>query len=1012
MINSTKSYNLAKWKQNEDYDFLTSLATQICEVKTAIIILYDKGQHHFVSTFGLQEQEKLNVSTFWAEVINVPKTPLIVEDFSKDKRFSNKPLIIDSKPIVFYAGIPLVDNAGSIIGTFCIMDIQARQLDELQLNQLKGLAKQTAALLKMHKMQLENQQSNKLLEVLQLVQKNNKIGYWELDIATGKTVWSELVYDIHEVPYDFDHNTVNGIEFYHPDYRPVIAEAVQNCIETGEPFDVHCLLITGKGNKTWVRSIGNRKGDKLIGSFQDITELKKEELKFKGIFNSTFSFTGFLDTQGILLEANDTAIQVAGLQRKDLIGKYFWDCYWWQISKEAQNKLKTDFNKVLKGESVTYEVDVWSANEIPITILFSMKPVFDELGKVEFVIPEGRPIVDLVETRNSLTNVLEGSKLGTWEWNIQNDELIIDKRWADMVGYTLDELAPISTKTWEKLTHPGDLKLAFEELQKCFNKTSDYYEVEIRMKHKAGHWIWVTVRGKVLQWTADDQPLKMFGTHEEITEWKKQNEALRISEEAFRGNFEAAGLGMALLDENGKWLKVNQRLCEIVGYAEDELKELTFQDITHPDDLNADLTLLGELVRRERTHYKMEKRYFHKNGQIVYIILAVSVVRDENGGVLYFISQIIDITQQKLAEQKLKKLLAENKAVMDATTQVILITTDTSGKIIRINTGAEHILGFKKHQLKGRTIQERLLDRDEWNKITSAVAPNDVHKNAYKQLAALPSSEASEVMFKTVNNKSLPVLLSVSDIKSSKEIKGYLFAATDISHIKAIQAQLERQNEQLEQFAYVAAHDMKEPLRAITTYLSLFQKKYGEQLDEKANTYVQNAFDGAKKMKQLILDILDYSKSGQIGNEEVDLDELVETIFKKYNQDDKQVNLSKSKLPTLIGDHAAFIQLFTNLIDNGTKYQTPGNTPDISIQAEESDDFWTFNVADNGIGIDPAHQSRVFEVFKRLHIDSEYSGTGIGLATCKNIISILGGKIWFEPNQPKGTIFKFTIPKK
>ena len=237
------------------------------------------------------------------------------------------------------------------------------------------------------------------------------------------------------------------------------------------------------------------------------------------------------------------------MQSTDVIGKLFWDCYWWQISKETQNELKENFKKALQGEEISYEVNIWIANHIPMTILFSMRPVFDEYNKVKFVVPEGRPIQEIVDDRFRYKAVLEGTNVGTWEWNVQTGETVFNERWAEIVGYTLEELAPINIDTWIKLAHPEDLEESGRRLNLCFEGKAEFYELEARMKHKDGSWVWVHDRGKVFSWTEDGKPLMMYGTHKDITERKIKEEKLRINEEAFRGNFEQAAIVMALLDE-------------------------------------------------------------------------------------------------------------------------------------------------------------------------------------------------------------------------------------------------------------------------------------------------------------------------------------------------------------------------------------------------------------------------------------------------------------------------------
>lgn len=252
----------------------------------------------------------------------------------------------------------------------------------------------------------------------------------------------------------------------------------------------------------------------------------------------------------------------------------------------------------------------------------------------------------------------------------------------------------------------------------------------------------------------------------------------------------------------------------------------------------------------------------------------------------------------------------------------------------------------------------------------------------------------------------------LSDAQLSK-LKKLASQTVKLLELRRSQLELKKANEELEQFAHVAAHDLKEPLRGITSYLSLFQKKYGQQIDEKGQFYIDNAIVSAQRMKKLISDILDFSKTGEVGQDLVDLNELMDSIFSHYNKENgfDTVRISKSNLPVVYGDASSYIQLFSNLIDNAIKYQPNGNITKVHIEAKEGDSKWTISVADNGIGIAPEHQEKVFEVFKRLHTQSEYSGTGIGLANCKKIITALGGKIWFEANKPTGTIFKLTLSK-
>lgn len=373
--------------------------------------------------------------------------------------------------------------------------------------------------------------------------------------------------------------------------------------------------------------------------------------KFRGIFNSTFTFIGFLSTDGILLEANNTATEVAGITQEDVIGKYFWDCYWWQSSAFERQRLRENFAKALKGDPVTYEAEVLIKDGARITILFSLRPVKNAQGEVTFIIPEGCPIQQLVEARARIEAVIDGVNAATWEWERKSDQIIIDEKWAGMLGYSLTELMPLTFEHWLSLIHPEDRARAKQQFEACTKLEAQSYEIYYRARHKSGEYLWVVDKAKLFDLTRDGTFSSLIGARQDASQLVTYQEKLRISEETFSNSFYHSGIGMALVSPDGRWLKVNSTLSNLLGYSEAEFLNVTFQDITHPDDLEADLELLHETIDGRRENYQMEKRYRHKEGHFVDAILSVAVVRDLDGSVLYFVSQIIDISQQKKVER-------------------------------------------------------------------------------------------------------------------------------------------------------------------------------------------------------------------------------------------------------------------------------------------------------------------------------------------------------------------------
>ncbi|WP_299486495.1 ATP-binding protein [Acaryochloris sp. IP29b_bin.137] len=232
--------------------------------------------------------------------------------------------------------------------------------------------------------------------------------------------------------------------------------------------------------------------------------------------------------------------------------------------------------------------------------------------------------------------------------------------------------------------------------------------------------------------------------------------------------------------------------------------------------------------------------------------------------------------------------------------------------------------------------------------------------------------------------------------------------------LQLLNQELERSNQELEQFAYVASHDLQEPLRMVISFTQLLSQQYAGQLDEQADQIIEFAVDGATRMQQLIQDLLSYSRVGTQAkvSEQVDCNQVVKTAIAnlQISIQESGATLNQSPLPTLMTHPQQLTQLFQNLIGNAIKYRGD-RRPVIEIGCQEQDQDYRFWVKDNGIGIEQQHADRVFMVFQRLHTRKEYAGTGIGLAICKKIIDQQGGKIWVESVVGEGSTFIFTLPK-
>ncbi len=254
---------------------------------------------------------------------------------------------------------------------------------------------------------------------------------------------------------------------------------------------------------------------------------------------------------------------------------------------------------------------------------------------------------------------------------------------------------------------------------------------------------------------------------------------------------------------------------------------------------------------------------------------------------------------------------------------------------------------------------------------------------------------------------------AMTDITERKNFEKQLIELND--SLTKYTHELELTNQELEQFAYIASHDLQEPLRMVTSFMDLLKRKYEDQLDDKALQYIGFATDGAKRMKTIILDLLDYSRAGKLNMSQVKVstEKIVDDykMLRKKAISEKNVILEVYNLPTVKSYPAPLTQTIHCLLDNAIKYSRKGVHPIVKIDAEDLDGFWQFKVEDNGIGIDPKFFEKIFIIFQRLHNRDEFSGSGIGLAIAKKHVESWGGTIRLESTIGEGSTFYFTIPK-
>lgn len=490
---------------------------------------------------------------------------------------------------------------------------------------------------------------------------------------------------------------------------------------------------------------------------------------------------------------------------------------------------------------------------------------------------------------------------------------------------------------------------------------------------------------------------------------RRISEAVQESEALFSSAFEFAPIGKALVNISGQWIRVNQSLCKMLGYTETELQALSFQQITHPDDLQADLNLVALLLAGEIDHYQMEKRYRHQQGHWVWASLNVSLVKSADGEPRYFIAQIEDITERKWAREELESQRNRLSNVIKGTNAGTWEWNVQTGKTVFNERWAE-LIGYRLAELEP-------VDINTWLRF---VHPDDLRQSE-ERLEKCFSRQAEyyecECRMRHRNGHWVWVLDKgkVMSWTPDGQPEWMYGTHTDITALKEAIALLNSKNEELENFASIAAHDLKEPLRTMATFTQMLKTKYADSLDEKGIRYIELSVDAGNRMTRLINDLLDYARLGKeaVASEEVDMNDLVSEIVALHSGEleEKQAKVTWQGLPQVVGQKIPLRLLLQNLISNALKYQPAGGRPLVQLKGTEEPDHWLFAISDNGIGIEEVYFEKIFMLFTRLHGRNEYSGTGLGLATCKRVVEQHGGRIWVTSQPGAGSTFHFTLMK-
>ena len=461
---------------------------------------------------------------------------------------------------------------------------------------------------------------------------------------------------------------------------------------------------------------------------------------------------------------------------------------------------------------------------------------------------------------------------------------------------------------------------------------------------------------------------------------------------------------LVVLDSELKVLKVNRSFCEFFNVQSEDILLNYFHEICaaqwrQPELLEALQTTISTGNHFE--NFEITKAFAGIGLRTM--LLSASPIHQNSSDINLVLLTMTDITAQKKAQDESRRLIrgiesaAESILLTDVTEQIKYVNPALK-KLTNKNVIGQQLMYF---------LQNMGWSKSDYQRMLQAIAEGQVW--------------SGEICNSQSGRKRKNYLITVAPVlNEDQKIDGLVAVLNDITKLKMAEErlaqhaeELARSNSELEQFAYIASHDLQEPLRMVSSYCQLLKKRYYGKLEGDACEFIDFAVDGAQRMQTLIEDLLTYSRVGTRGQpfETTDCNEVMATVTNNLQIaiEESAADIKCSKLPVTIADRTQLVQLFQNLIGNAIKFRN-GEVPKIRIRSKKENGRWVFSIKDNGIGIDAEFKQRIFEIFQRLHSKDKYPGTGIGLAICKKIVERHNGEIWLESQSDKGSTFYFTLP--
>ncbi|TAE09531.1 MAG: PAS domain S-box protein, partial [Bacteroidetes bacterium] len=546
-----------------------------------------------------------------------------------------------------------------------------------------------------------------------------RLGTWDWDLPTGKIIfnhrWLEMMgYDETEANIDI----TEWQNLIHPDDKAKVMKALQdNIIGNTAFYDIEHRKRAKNGEWRWLSLIGkvverDKKGKaiRVIGIHQDLTDKKRAEESVKisdsrnqSILDTMQEGIVLQDMAGAIISCNQSAEHILGLTYEQMIGRTSIDSSWKAIKEDGSPFLGEEHpamvtirtgkpqQQVLMGVYKPDDTISWISVNSQLLYHPDTKTPYAVFATFYDITQRKEAEKQVAWEKQRLHNILEGTNVGTWEWNVQTGESIFNNHWAEMLGYTLEELQPISIETWTRLCHPEDLVLVNKKIEEHLEGKAQYYDCEARMLHKNGHWIWVLDRGKVHEWTEDGKPLWMSGTHLEITDKKEAEADLQASEQRYRQVVETQSDFVLLSEPDTTIMFANASLAKILGVTTSQMLGLKWVNFANPNDLE-DILKKIQILSPTQNNFITENRDKRANGEWGWTQWINQGVFDEAGRLIQIQSVGRDVTEVKKVQEL---LMQRNQELQESEIKLRALSNSTKDGNVLIGKNYE-ILFFNE----------------------------------------------------------------------------------------------------------------------------------------------------------------------------------------------------------------------------------------------------------------------------------------------------------------------------